>query len=701
MPTSRWIVVLLALLLGGLGEGLRSTPATAQERGTPLFGPPLLPDTVSVGAAVEGRLWSFADLPSERLRSQYDLQATEEWRAHARRGVVRLPGCSGGLVSERGLVLTTAHCVRSHLQGQSIPDSPGAEAFAASDPEQARRLAGAYAERVEHVTDVTDAVRSVREDTAEVDGRGALQQVEQRRQEEAPTERRVQVVREGSRYTAYTYRRYDDVRVVFLPERQIAHFGGADNAWAYPRHNWNAALLRIYEEDRPLETPEALSLRAQGARPGDAVFAVGFPDATRRVETAAQAAVRRDASLPARQQALKTWIDTLQSMSASERPEQTLIEAQETYTRLQILEEGLASPYVQRTLRQRDSLFVVRRASVDETRKERRVLINRVATLQEKKRAYADELTAFAPLIHPEYSSSALRRAWTVFQGGSETPSDSLRTRLRAIPDQPREVDAALFAAQLRHAASTLGQEDLFPNTSSGLQARVQEALDESPLRSADAVQKALDGDYSLMNDPLVELSRPLLDAYQSFRAEWDPLVRRENRLRAQLTRERASARATAVALPEDRTLRLADGRLRGYVDNGTVAPPFTTVYGLYGQQAAFRPAEAWRLPPSWEGPPEALVLSTPLVTAASIDPGGGMSGAMLLNESLQVVGVVTGGNVQSAVGEHLFLPDRMRAVSLDVRGLLEGLRSVYEANRLADELTGRDPAARSTTSSN
>jgi hypothetical protein len=653
-----------------------------------------------VGAAVEGRLWSFADLPVEHLRSQYDLQATDEWRGHAQRGVVRLPGCSGGLVSERALVLTTARCVRSNLREQSAPNAIGAEAFVASAPEQAHRLAGAYVERVVDVADVTDAVRSVRGDTAEVDDREALQQVEQRRQAAAPPEHRVQVVREGTGYTAYTYRRYDDVRVVFLPERQISRFGGAENAWAYPRHAWDAALLRVYEEGRPLDTPEALSLRAQGARPGDAVFAVGFPEATRRAETAAQAAFRRDVALPARQRALKTWIDTLQSVSASDRPGQPLIDAQETHTRLQALAEGLESPYVQRTLRQRDASFGAGRANGAESRRARRTLLDRVQTLQENKRAYADELTAFASLTHPEYSSSALRRAWAVVQGGEDPLSDSLRTQLRAIPDQPGDVDAALFAAHLHHAATVLGQEELVPNAPRTLRARVQDAFDESSLRSADAVQKALDGGGSLTDDPLVALARPLLDAYQSFRTEWDSLVRREHRLGTQLARERASARASAVALPQDRTLRLADGRLRGYADNGTAAPPFTTVYGLYGQQAAFRAAEAWRVPQAWKGPPEGLGLSTPLVTAASIDPGGGMPGGMLLNESLQVVGVVTGGNVHSAVGEHLFLPDRMRAVSLDVRGLLEGLRSVYEVDRLADELTGA-ASVRSTPSSN
>jgi hypothetical protein len=48
---------------------------------------------------------------------------------------------------------------------------------------------------------------------------------------------------------------------------------------------------------------------------------------------------------------------------------------------------------------------------------------------------------------------------------------------------------------------------------------------------------------------------------------------------------------------------------------------------------------------------------------------------------------------VQSAAGAYLFLPERMRTVSVDVRGLLEGLSSVYEADALVQELTGSAPS--------
>jgi hypothetical protein len=78
----------------------------------------------------------------------------------------------------------------------------------------------------------------------------------------------------------------------------------------------------------------------------------------------------------------------------------------------------------------------------------------------------------------------------------------------------------------------------------------------------------------------------------------------------------------------------------------------------------------------------------------SSTDLGGGAYGGPLLNSSLQLVGIVADGNVQSAAGDFLFLPRRMRTVSVDVRGVLEGLSSVYNAEALVQEMTGESVSA-------
>jgi hypothetical protein len=117
------------------------------------------------------------------------------------------------------------------------------------------------------------------------------------------------------------------------------------------------------------------------------------------------------------------------------------------------------------------------------------------------------------------------------------------------------------------------------------------------------------------------------------------------------------------------------------------VAPPFTNFYGLYDQYFSHN-EEAWALPSQWVTAVDALDLDTPLNLAATVDISGGSSGSPLLNSDLEVVGVVFDSNMEALPNEYLYRNRAARAVAVDVRGILEALRTVYDANRLVDELT-------------
>jgi hypothetical protein len=126
-----------------------------------------------------------------------------------------------------------------------------------------------------------------------------------------------------------------------------------------------------------------------------------------------------------------------------------------------------------------------------------------------------------------------------------------------------------------------------------------------------------------------------------------------------------------------------------GYPYNGTMAPPFTTFFGLYGQSAAFGGTGAWTLPERWRRAGTTMDRSTPLNLVASTDGAVSNSGAPLLNKYLELVGVSTGTNIQGVAGPYIFLPERMRTVAADIRGLRQALTAVYEAEALVDELFG------------
>ncbi len=103
---------------------------------------------------------------------------------------------------------------------------------------------------------------------------------------------------QGGQYWLYKYKRYEDVRLVFAPERDIAAFGGDPDNFQFPRWCLDMSILRAYENGKPAKTPNHLRINWDGADPGDPVFVVGHPGGTDRLLTVAQLETQRRTFMP-------------------------------------------------------------------------------------------------------------------------------------------------------------------------------------------------------------------------------------------------------------------------------------------------------------------------------------------------------------------------------------------------------------------
>ena len=126
-------------------------------------------------------------------------------------------------------------------------------------------------------------------------------------------------------------------------------------------------------------------------------------------------------------------------------------------------------------------------------------------------------------------------------------------------------------------------------------------------------------------------------------------------------------------------TLRLSYGTVQGFPYNGTIAPPFTTFYGLYDRAASFSNQPPFNLTPKEAAGVGKLDLSTPLDFVSTGDIIGGNSGSPVVNRDGELVGLIFDGNIESMAGDFVYDGTKNRAVAVHSAGMIgtpQALRS-------------------------
>ncbi len=730
-PTLRVLLSLSLALFIGCATSQPTTTSEVPVRTAPPPPPPTVPeaplslqmvsalDTVRAGRFDNGKMWTFEDPPIDYFAEAYGFRPDSAWFREARLGALRIPGCSASFVSPNGLVMTNHHCGREAVVAVSRPGENLLDnGFYARSLEEERRAEDYYADQLIEIRDVTDEVYAALEGT-ETDAeramarQQAIQQIEQRLLEEKGGEEASYVVEvislyNGAKYSAYIFKRYRDMRLVMAPELQLGYFGGDPDNFTYPRYALDATFFRIYDENgQPLRTPNYFRWSQEGVEEGDVVFVIGNPGSTSRLQTVAQLEFRRDVLEPAILRLIQTRMTALEDYlrELPDGPEReeirneifSLSNAEKLYTGRV---KGLRDPYIiarRRDAEQRFREALRRDATLARTYDP---LFERMAELVNQQRNYAAELQAFLAFNpNSSLSSTAIRRAIMAYlylnrqqAGASDEQLAELRDEILSVEDQPKGVQWRYLKARLEDFVRYFGEDGRL--VSQILQGRTPEVvarhiIDNTVLSDSARTAQALEGGTLKMDDPAVQLVATVWPRFQAFQSAWAGISAQQQEIASQLGRARYEVYGTSVPPDATFSLRIADGVVKGYTYNGTMAPPYTTFYGLYDRYYAFGPGTDWDLPERWLNPPETFDRSTPLNFVATADIIGGNSGSPVINPNLEVVGLIFDGNIESLPADYIYMPDRgMRAVAVDVRGILEALDEIYDADRLVLELT-------------
>jgi len=725
------VVFFLVLIVAGCGTPRETVtvaerpPTSSDTVATPVDQSPstvssLVPiptgyDTVRVGRFDKGKLWPLDQVPANHFRTTYSLEPDSQWLNKAKKAALRFgENCSASFVSPKGLVMTNHHCARDAISKvRESGEQLLREGFSADSLADERMVPGLHLDQLIKIEDVTARVRNPKNDR--VAARGASREQRVNLMEELMTQRakrtddrlRVDIVglHRGAEYAAYTYRRYEDVRLVFAPELQVAFFGGEEDNFTYPRYALDVAFFRAYTENgEPLRPEYHFSWDLDGIREGDAVFAVGNPGSTSRVDMVSQLEYTRDYRLPSqldvfrsRQALLQSYVANHPEEAADHDLQNSLFSLNNTIKSIEGRLRGLRDPYLiarraQAVRALQDSL-----AAIDSLEKYART-IREIDRLQQSKRILADKEHAFLTFANLQIGSRVLGRAVHGYyfdflkkRGARPERLEDIRGEAETISDWPAELERAFILAQLEDIERAYGQDH--PTMRRLFQKRTPEDLadhlvENSALMEGEAFEKLLDEGYLKSDDPSVPVIQALAPLFLNVNRQMDDVRRTEESLNRRLSRARLDVYGERIAPDATFTLRISDGVVKGYNLNGSTAPPFTNFYGLYDRYYSHSQGD-WTLPERWVTPPDSLDMDTPLNLVSTNDISGGSSGSPLLNKELEIVGLVFDSNMEALPNEYLFRDQAARAVSVDARGILEALRDMYGARRLVQEITG------------
>jgi hypothetical protein len=688
---------------------------------------------VGVASADEG-MWLFNAFPAARVKAKYGFEPTQAWLDHVRLSSVRFNnGGSGSFVSPNGLTFTNHHigaeCVQQLSAGGTDYMKQGFYAKTQGDEAKCPDLELNVLESIEDVTaKVQGAVKpgmpAAEAGTAQ---RAAMSAIENDCAKSTGLRCDVVTLYAGGMYNLYRYKKYTDVRLVFAPEFQAAFFGGDPDNFEYPRYDLDVTFFRIYENDKPVQLQDSFQWSKAGVTDGELIFVSGNPGSTGRLLTMSQLEFLRDTSYPWRLQNLKEMVQRLnsfagQSAENARRAQEDIFGMENSVKAIAGYQSGLLDTRLMAAKQQEEQKLKQGVFSDPEKKQEFGDPWAEIAqaeatykqiflplTYVERRAGFRGDLAGFARIlvraaVEREKPNGERLREYR------ESALPSLEQQLFSTAPVYQDLEAAELTEGLLQMQRDLGNDPVVRQALDGKDpAEAAKALIGGTKLEDVAVRKQLyEGGAAAVNastDPMIVLMRDIDPEARKYRKQFDDEVDSVERRNGALLSKLRFAELGADTYPDATfTLRLSYGTMKGYTEDGrgvvpagTKLPYFTTMGGAFEHASKHNNQPPYDLPASWMQNKSKLKLNTPLNAIETADIIGGNSGSPVLNKAGEVVGIIFDGNIQSLPWNFQYDDTIGRSLHVDSRGILEALRNIYHAARLADELEGTAGAATGT----
>ena len=648
-------------------------------------------------------------------------------------------GCTGEIISDRGLLVTNHHCGYSSIQGLSTPEHNYLEdGYWAMSNKDELPVKGLTVKFLQSMTDVTPVLEKARE--------AALKEYKDSANVNDLADNAVKAAREGliksaeadhpncdvritgfyneNVYYLIVYKIYRDVRFVGAPPASVGKFGGETDNWMWPRHTGDFSMFRVYagkdnepadysEDNVPYVPKQSLKVSLKGINEGDYAMVMGYPGRTQRFQTASQLnqmLARQDISVAARtlkQSVMKEGMEAdptvrlqyANKYASSANGWKKWIGEKQAFAKLNIIgrEEAKEAAFTKwvgankkRTEAYGDALSMISEA-VDST---------------------TEGLKALYLLIEAPFNVGAAEvgMSWMMaFTNSlSAAPSDTAgayeaaRTAvLAAFKDYNEPLERKIAAAMLDFYRKNAKPENYlnitgFDFATMDIQEYVDWLFDNSIFSSEEKFNAA--GDIAVQTvaaDPAYAYYNALMDVYMKvlpIQRKWAPQLSEGSRKFAAGLLEWEKGKPS---YPDaNSTMRLSYGTVKAYSPaDGILYRYYTTLNGVMEKEDPenyeFKvPAKLKELYNARDfgqyAGPDGMVPTCFLTTN---DITGGNSGSPVLDADGCLIGLAFDGNWESMSSDVMFEPDLQRCICVDIRYVLFLMDKLGGAGHLLKEM--------------
>ncbi|RYY95948.1 MAG: S46 family peptidase [Chitinophagaceae bacterium] len=654
-------------------------------------------------------------------------------------------GCTGEIVSTKGLIFTNHHCGYGTIAGAStVEHNYLKDGFYAKNPGEeipAGALSVQFLLRIDDVTkEVMDSLKGLTGLERANRQSAVLAAINRRMSDTANfVETRISPLFKNNQFLAFVYQRYNDVRLVGTPPEALGKFGGDTDNWEWPRHTADYSIFRVYTsrdnkparystDNVPMKPKWHLPVSLKGVKEGDFAMTWGYPGSTNRYESSLGVQLATDINNPTlvklRDMRLKYMFEEMKKDPATKlqlasdyasianywkfydgESKQLIkydIYGQKRKTEAAFTQWATTKPEYQNIFRDLDAAYgawrpyAMHRQYINEGVMGSPLLAF-AASLQQVENALVKPGTSTGDI---QKLVAAADRARTSFLAAHNRPSD--QNIVAAVlqmyyNDVPKDQQPQGLYESIRNEYGKLDNAGTYQKYADAI-FRGTMLLDNTKwaafVRNPDATVLQQDLAYNLSNSFLRNWQGKYLPQYQQFvtkNNEW-------GRLYLKGVMEQNPARAKMMYPDATFTMRVSYGKVAAYAPRDAVKYDYvTTAQGLLEK---YKPGDyEFDLPKNvldklrakdWGQYKDAK--RNTLVTGfiSSNDITGGNSGSPVINGNGELIGLAFDGNYEALSHKLAFDKDLNRTINVDIRFVLWCVDKVGGAGHLVQELTIR-----------